>query len=178
MFTNILNPFIRSRNMKKNKDGIWVDDQVEREYQYIVDRGNTDLGSNGVVMFNTEKKVIIDSFQLSTNVRDFIRPRLHATREFNYTEGTGQFAPNIFMATGITDSGSATRFDATNNYVHRYGHPFLESTVFASGRYKMINKVPIVLSNGGKLTIFGTNGYNQNTHNWSCIVVYREIEVN
>lgn len=179
MFGEIINPFLNVRNKIKNTRGAWVDKKIPLERQYMSSTSNVDLGSNGRIFFDTNKKIIIDSFQLSSNSASFVRPRLHSNREFDYSGGTGEFNNNIFMTTGITSDRNSTMFDATFTYINSYGHPLLESVYHNGtvGRYKMINKAPIILPEGGKLGIYGSESYNPSQHTWACIVVYREIEV-
>lgn len=165
MFSEIINPFIKTKEIKP------------KEEQFIVDYGDVDLGDNGIVLFNSEKKIIIDNFQLSSKSRSYVRPRIHATREFNYSDGIGELAPNILLTTGIGDE-RATRYDANMDYVIKYGNPYLEVTVQESLKYKMQNKIPIILPNGGRFIILGTESYDPDVHSYSVVCVYREIEVN
>lgn len=167
MFTEIINPFIKTKEIKP------------KEEQFIVDYGDVDLRNNGIVIFNSDKKIIIDNLQISSTSRSYIRPRIHATREFNYSAGDGELAPNILLTTGVNND-RATRFDANLAYVANYGNPYLETIIddTVNSEYKMQNKVPIILPNGGRFIIVGSESYDPEKHSYSVVCIYREIEVN
>lgn len=172
MFSEILNPFINVRNKIRNSEGLWVDKKIPREQQFQQFINKVELSENGVILFNTKNKVIIDSFQFGATSASFIRPRLTIKREFDYNHA---YQNNVFLAI----NGKGNYYEATFTYINSFGHPLLESTVHNTSErhYKMQNKVPIVLPEGGKLGVYPSDGYDPTTHDFSVSVVYREIEV-
>lgn len=171
MFTELLNPFLTVRNKIKNKDGKWVDEKIPKEEQFEVHYNNLKL-SDALVLINSKKKIIIDSFQLSTNTASYLRPRLTIKKEFDYNHA---YQNNLFLT--LNDNGNY--YEATFTYINNFKHPLLESVVHNSkvGKYKMQTKGKIELPNGCKLTIFPSRSYDPERHVFSVSLIYREIEV-
>lgn len=173
MFSNILNPWIKNRNQVKNRAGIWVDEKKPVERLYTEQTVNANLNNGAYILFSTKNKVILDSFQLTIEgTSSFIRPRLHAGREFDQN---GAYLNNVFVTTNST----ANYYDATPSYVYHRGNPFLECNIFNldTMRFKLMNKVPIVLPEGGKLGIYASSSYDPDNHRFAVAAVWREIEV-
>jgi len=168
LFGHILNPFLRTRKEIKNQYGQFVDEKIPSERLHVVELNNRDLTNGDIVLFETEeKKIIIDSFELGvTGHPSAVYPRLYQSLNENAT--------NILK--GVK---GATAFALTHRYLEEYGHSMFKSLQFdrENNYFKMTNKRPIVLPQGGRFLIHGGTYYNNDNTSYFCSIFFREIEV-
>jgi len=125
---------------------------------------NENIPENGLTIFSeSEGKVTIDSFQLSGEGNSSgIFPRLHVS--------TGSNSRTLSKLATTGRGGNI--WDPTYLYIENYGNPYLETTLYDTdnSQYKMQNKRPIIMPEGGKLAIYSNETFNDK--GWRCHVSY------
>src|SRR5699024_554906 len=113
--TEILNPFIKTRNQVKNKSGQWVDQPSDKWTQHSASlRGNISKEGGSVNIINRfNREIVIDSFSF------LVYENIHATCHKDSREVP--YVTQIFHS--LTTAGPSASFPYI---IDRDGHDYLE----------------------------------------------------
>lgn len=174
MVTEILNPFIKTRNQIK-KNGRWVDQSLDKEEQSHIQSLRKSLKSGDtwtLIPYWIGKHLTIDSIEVGTTSPYLAIACMVGTPNSDYKN-------NLFQV--VYPNGG--RAPASPTTLLKYGNSYMKCEQFTEdeaknivGGYKMTLKQPIHLPQGGKI-VFSVLG-DDRTLDFTYSVKYRELKKN
>ena len=176
--SEVINPFIKTRNQVLGRNGEWID---EREKRYTLKNSWANLKQIGLgekeVIFETwDKEIILESF-VFTDLIDSTTSRIYPT--LHITEGqTAAYNSQIFFNTLLEgDTGSRTLpsgINIKNGYSQQLELQHSE-TLEGQTLYIVSLRNPIVLPKGGRLAMNNPSSGNSASQ-FSYSAIWREEE--
>lgn len=156
LFTEILNPYIRTRPQVKNKYGQWVDqERLKNDESIQIYHGLRKPISSGSLIHvfeSWDSKVVIESLTFVSDGR--VHPFLWVNKD-RTTENLAEY--NLFQMVGpeIVNGVIGSRLYPNASIIETYGHDLLETVkheVDGQTVYTTTLKRPLTLPNGCKLS--------------------------